>query len=144
MARRRSVLLALVFAVLMGLSAGCGVVLADVVDDVTIESHGEAVSVGYAEIAEGWTLVVGGDPGSDLGEGQWQVMADVVATNVGDESREMYLGFDYLMGDEVVLEAVCVSAADDVAPGDEVELGCAGPSQVTPGDFDSIRVRALN
>lgn len=72
------------------------------------------------------------------------MMADVMATNISDEARELYLSFDYLLDGDVVLEAVCVSASDDVAPGETVELGCAGPSQVTPGDFDSIRVRALS
>jgi len=127
-------------AVLAGALTACWTVE----DEITLSEHGSPFSLGYAEVEDDWKLVVGGEPDSELGMEMWDVLADVEATNIGDEAREMHLEFVFFLGGEEVTMATCVSASDEVAPGESTPLGCAGLKQVTPNDFDQIKVRALS
>lgn len=127
-------------AVLVAAVTGC----ASVDDEISFGSHGTPFSVAYAEVADDWKLVTGGEPERELGIDQWEVLGDVVATNIGDEAREIHLEFVFSLDGEEVTTATCVSAEEDVAPGESVPLGCAGPTQVVPTDFDRITVRALS
>lgn len=125
-------------AVLAGTLTSCWAVE----DEVTLREHGSAFSLAHAQVDDDWQLVLGGEPHSELGVQMWEVMADVEATNIGDEAREMHLEFVFSLAGKEVMTATCVSG-DEVAPGDSESLGCAGTKQVTPNDFDEIRVRAL-
>lgn len=127
-------------AALAGTLTGCWTVE----DEITLSEHGGAFSVGYADVDEDWQLIVGGTPDSELGMDMWEMLADVEATNTSDKAREVLLEFVFSQGGDEVVTATCVSLADDVAPGDSVPLGCVGPKQVTPNDFDQIKVRALS
>lgn len=127
-------------ALLGGMLTGCWTVE----DEITLSEHGTPFSLAYAEVADDWKLVVGGEADPELGMDMWEVLADVEATNIGDEPREMHLEFAFFLAGKEVTLATCVSASDEVAPGESVPLGCAGLKQVTPNDFDQIKVRALS
>lgn len=126
-------------AVLAGMFSACSTVE----DEISFSQHGSPFTLAYAEVEEDWELVVGGEPESELGMDMWEVLSDVEATNVGDEPLEIHLEFVFSLDGEEVTTASCVSASDKVAPGESVPLGCAGPKQVTPNDFDEITVRVL-
>src|SRR5690606_37548327 len=76
-------------AVLIAAVTGC----ASVDDEISFGSHGTPFSIAYAEVADDWKLVTGGEPERELGIDQWEVLGDVVATNIGDEAREIHLEF---------------------------------------------------